>query len=72
MAEKHIIPPGRYVPAVPSGGIHSTYNKDKKQKMFLLKQEETIMGFFSKLCKGPEVDKEKSSANAKKMRLLFN
>ena len=30
------------------------------------------MGFFSKLFKGPEVDKEKSSANAKKMRLLFN
>jgi len=40
--------------------------------MFLLKQEETIMGFFSKLFKGPEVDKEKSSANAKKMRLMFN
>ena len=30
------------------------------------------MGFFSKLFKGPEVDKEKSSANAKKMRLMFN
>ena len=30
------------------------------------------MGFFSKLFKGPEVDKEKSSANVKKMRLLFN
>lgn len=30
------------------------------------------MGFFRKLFKGPEVDKEKSSANAKKMRLLFN
>ena len=30
------------------------------------------MGFFSKLFKGPEVDQEKSDANAKKMRLLFN
>ena len=30
------------------------------------------MGFFSKLFKGPEVDQEKSRANAKKMRLLFN
>ncbi len=30
------------------------------------------MGFFSKLLKGPEVDQEKSRANAKKMRLLFN
>ena len=30
------------------------------------------MGFFSKLFKGPEVDMEKSRANAKKMRLLFN
>ena len=30
------------------------------------------MGFFSKLFKGPEVDMEKSNANAKKMRLLFN
>ena len=30
------------------------------------------MGFFSKFFKGPEVDMEKSNANAKKMRLLFN
>ena len=30
------------------------------------------MGFFSKLFKGPEIDIEKSTANAKKMRLLFN
>ena len=30
------------------------------------------MGFFSKLFKGPEIDMEKSNANAKKMRLLFN
>ena len=30
------------------------------------------MGFFSKLFKGPEIDMEKSSANAKKMRTLFN
>ena len=30
------------------------------------------MGFFSKLFKGPEIDMEKSSANAKKMRALFN
>ena len=30
------------------------------------------MGFFSKLFKGPEVDMEKSRANAKKMRELFN
>lgn len=29
------------------------------------------MGFFSKLFKGPEVDMEKSNANAKKMRELF-
>ncbi len=30
------------------------------------------MGFFSKLFKGPEIDMEKSNANAKKMRQLFN
>nr|WP_300850066.1 hypothetical protein [uncultured Acetatifactor sp.] len=30
------------------------------------------MGFFSKLFKGPEIDMEKSNANAKKMRTLFN
>ena len=30
------------------------------------------MGFFSKLFKGPEVDMEKSRANANKMRILFN
>lgn len=30
------------------------------------------MGFFSKLFKGPEVDMEKSDANARKMRQLFN
>ena len=30
------------------------------------------MGFFSKLFKGPVVDQEKSRANAKKMRILFN
>ena len=34
--------------------------------------EEKIMGFFSKLFKGPEIDMEKSAANANKMRLLFN
>ena len=30
------------------------------------------MGFFSKLFRGPEIDMEKSNANAKKMRALFN
>ena len=30
------------------------------------------MGFFSKLFKGPEIDMEKSAANARKMRELFN
>lgn len=30
------------------------------------------MGFFSKLFKGPEIDMEKSNANARKMRQLFN
>lgn len=30
------------------------------------------MGLFSKLFKGPEVDMKKSSANAEKMRVLFN
>ena len=30
------------------------------------------MGFFGRLFKGPQVDMEKSSANAKKMRDLFN
>ena len=30
------------------------------------------MGFLSKLFKGPQVDQEKSDANARKMRLLFN
>ena len=30
------------------------------------------MGFFSKLFKGPEIDMEKSAANAKKMRALFD
>ncbi len=30
------------------------------------------MGFFSKLFKGPEIDMEKSNANAKKMRALFD
>ena len=30
------------------------------------------MGFFSELFKGPEIDMEKSNANAKKMRVLFN
>lgn len=30
------------------------------------------MGFFNKLFKGPEIDMEKSAANANKMRLLFN
>lgn len=29
-------------------------------------------GIFSKLFKGPEIDMEKSNANAKKMRALFN
>lgn len=31
-----------------------------------------IMGLFSKLFKGPEPDMEKSAANAKKVRALFN
>ena len=30
------------------------------------------MGLFSKLFKGPAIDMEKSNANAKKMRALFN
>ena len=30
------------------------------------------MGIFSKFFKGPEIDMEKSDANAKKMRALFN
>ena len=30
------------------------------------------MGLFSKLFKGPEPDMEKSAANAKKVRELFN
>ena len=30
------------------------------------------MGFFSKLFRGPEIDMEKSRANAQKMRRLFN
>ena len=30
------------------------------------------MGLFSKLFKGPQIDMEKSNANAKKMRALFN
>ena len=30
------------------------------------------MGFLSKMFKGPEIDMEKSNANAKKMRALFN
>ena len=34
--------------------------------------EEKDMGFFSKLFKGPEVDRAKSDANAKRMRELFN
>ena len=34
--------------------------------------EEKHMGIFSKLFKGPEIDMEKSGANAKKMRALFN
>ena len=35
-------------------------------------KEENIMGLFSKLFKGPQIDMEKSNANAKKMRALFN
>ena len=35
-------------------------------------QEGKIMGLFSKLFKGPEIDMEKSDANAKKMRELFD
>ena len=34
--------------------------------------EEKDMGFCSKLFKGPEVDRAKSDANAKRMRELFN
>ena len=30
------------------------------------------MGFFGKLFKGPEIDMEKSRANAEKMRVLFD
>lgn len=30
------------------------------------------MGFFGKLFRGPEIDMEKSAANGKKMRALFN
>ena len=30
------------------------------------------MGLFQKLFKGPEIDMEKSNANAKKMRALFD
>ena len=30
------------------------------------------MGLFGKLFKGPQVDTEKSHANAQKMRILFN
>lgn len=30
------------------------------------------MGFLSKLFKGPEINMEKSNANASKMRVLFN
>ena len=30
------------------------------------------MGFFSKLFKGPEIDQEKSAANAARMRELFD
>ena len=30
------------------------------------------MGFFGKLFKGPEIDQEKSEANTRKMRELFN
>ena len=30
------------------------------------------MGFLGKLFKGPEIDMEKSNANAAKMRQLFN
>ena len=30
------------------------------------------MGLFNKLFKEPEIDMEKSNANAKKMRALFN
>lgn len=30
------------------------------------------MGFFGKLFRGPEIDMEKSAANGKKMRVLFN
>ena len=30
------------------------------------------MGFFGKLFKGPEADMEKSNANEKKVRLLFD
>ena len=30
------------------------------------------MGIFSKLFKGPQIDMEKSNANAQKMRTLFN
>ena len=41
-------------------------------KQNIIYQEEADMGFFSKLFKGPEVDLEKSNANAKKMRVLFN
>ncbi|MGI5857617.1 MAG: hypothetical protein ACOX64_14350 [Candidatus Merdivicinus sp.] len=35
-------------------------------------QEDTMMGLFSKLFQGPEPDMEKSAANAKKVRALFD
>ena len=35
-------------------------------------QEDGIMGLFSKLLKGPQPDMEKSAANEKKVRALFN
>ena len=31
-------------------------------------KEDAVMGFFGKLFKGPEIDMEKSDANARKMR----
>jgi hypothetical protein len=69
-------PPGRRVPVQAArGGDRTGFVRTmgfKQQTNTFSMQEETVMGFFSKWFKGPEVDKEKSDANAKKMRTLFN
>lgn len=68
-------PPGScaaaYAAAFDIGGCSFNQNKDKLTDLNLF-QEEKIMGLFSKLFKGPEIDMEKSRANAAKMRALFD